>query len=195
MVSGIENAKRSLQGVTAVAEKREEAEVAKDLELLAKIRKTAAISVSALAKIFKRKSGVLENLKEQTLGEISGMHGNHKGLSRRMLENQMRTSLPGPAIPLTQEETNELAGGNHSIQGERDCLSIDSAGCRNGLTFFAAMLDVEAHGFQDALLGLFDGLAQAVDAREVIAVSVITLAFAFDGNWVAIEGHLNLSLS
>jgi hypothetical protein len=54
------------------------------------------------------------------------------------------------------------------------------------------VLDAEAHGLQDAFLGLLDGFAKTVDAREIVTVSVVTLAFAFDSDGIAVEGHLGI---
>ncbi len=57
------------------------------------------------------------------------------------------------------------------------------------------MLNVQAHGLQDAFLGLFDGLAQAINAGEVVAVGVVALAFALDGDGVAVESHSKSKLT
>ncbi len=83
---------------------------------------------------------------------------------------------------------------NHSVHRECDGLRVNGAGGGNGLAFLAAVPDVEAHGLQDAFLGLLDGLAKTVDAGEIVTISVVTLAFAFDGNGIAVEGHRTSSL-
>ena len=49
--------------------------------------------------------------------------------------------------------------------------------------------DVKAHGLQDAFLGLFDGLTEAINAGKIVAVGVILLALPFDGYGIAIEVH------
>ena len=51
------------------------------------------------------------------------------------------------------------------------------------------MPDVETHGFEDAFLGLFDGLAEAVDPGEILAVGVVALTFALDSDWIAVKSH------
>ena len=122
------------------------------------------------------------------------MNGNHERFSSGMLQNQVRTGLANFAIAVTQEEPNEFASGNHSVHRECDGLRVNGAGCGNGLAFLAAVPDVEAHGLQDAFLGLLDGLAKTVNTGEIVTVGVVTLAFAFDGNGIAVEGHRTSSL-
>ena len=128
-------------------------------------------------------------LEKQTFRKISGVDRNHERLSAGVLQNQVRTGLSGLAIPLPQKKTNELASGNHSIQGKRDRLGVDSASCWNGLAFFTAVLDVKAHGLQDAFLGLLDGLPEAIDAWKIFAVGVVTLALSFDCYGIAVKRH------
>jgi hypothetical protein len=60
---------------------------------------------------------------------------------------------------------------------------------RAGTTFLTAVPDVEAHGLQDAFLGLLDGLPETVDAGKIVAVCVVALALAFDGYGVTVKGH------
>jgi hypothetical protein len=56
------------------------------------------------------------------------------------------------------------------------------------------VFNVEAHGFQDTLLGLLDGLAQAVYAWEIVAISIVALTFSFDCNGVAVKCHRKAKL-
>jgi len=111
-----------------------------------------------------------------------------------MFQNQVRTGLANFAIAVAEKESNEFASGNHSVHRECDGLRVNGAGCGNGLAFLAAVPDVEAHGLQDAFLGLLDGLAKTVDTGEIVTVGVVTLAFAFDGYGIAVEGHYTSSL-
>ena len=117
------------------------------------------------------------------------MDGNYESLARGMLENQMRAGLAGAVIALPEKKPDKFASGDHLVHCEGDGLGVDGARLGNGLALFPAMLNVQAHGLQDAFLGLFDGLAEAIDARKVVAVSVIALAFAFDGDGVTVESH------
>jgi len=117
------------------------------------------------------------------------MDRNHESFTGGMLQNEVRTGLASFAIALTEKKANELAGGNHSIQRECDRLRVNHAGRRNGLAFLSAVLDVKAHGLQDAFLGLLDGFSQTIDTREIVAVSVIAPALAFYGYRIAVEGH------
>ena len=112
-----------------------------------------------------------------------------------MFQNQVRTSLAGFAIAVAQEEPNKFASGNHSVQRECDGLRVNGASCGNGLAFLAAMLDVETHGLQYTFLGLFDGLAKTIDSGEIVAVGVVTLAFAFDGNGIAVKSHAGIKFT
>ena len=57
------------------------------------------------------------------------------------------------------------------------------------------MLNVETHGLQNAFLGFFNGLAEAVHAREIIAVGVVTPALALNGYGIAVEGHARSKLT
>jgi hypothetical protein len=57
------------------------------------------------------------------------------------------------------------------------------------------MLDIESHGLQDAFLGLLDGLAETIDAGEIVAVGIVTLALAFDGDGVAVESHAEIQFT
>ena len=63
-------------------------------------------TLSGPAKLFESKTRVLEDLEEQALGEISGMHRNHQRFARSMLKNEMRASLTRSAIALTSEEAD-----------------------------------------------------------------------------------------
>ncbi len=129
------------------------------------------------------------DLEKQSLRKISGVDRNHEGLARGMFQNQVGTRLAGSAIPLPQKKADEFASGNHSVQRERNRLRVNGAGRRNGPAFLAAVPDVEAHGLQDAFLGLLDGLPETVDAGKIVAVGVVALAIAFDGYGVAVKGH------
>ena len=101
----------------------------------------------------------------------------------------MRTRLAGSAIPVTQKKTDEFARGNHSIQGEGDGLGVNGAGCWDGLALLTAVFDVKAHRFQNALLGLLDGLPETIDTRKIVAVGVVAFAISFDGDGIAVESH------
>lgn len=81
-----------------------------------------------------------------------------------MFQNQVRTRLAGSVIPLPQKKTNAFASGDHSVQREGDRLGVNCAGCWNGLALLATVLNVLAHGVQDALLGLLNGLPETIDA-------------------------------
>src|SRR5713226_3644119 len=116
------------------------------------------------------------------------------GKLEQLFQNQVRTSLPGLPIPLPEKEANEFASGNHSVHRECDGLRVNGAGCGNGLAFLATVLDVQAHGLQDALFGLLDGFPDPVDAWEIVTVGVVTLALAFDGDGIDVEGHCTSSL-
>src|SRR5207253_10139262 len=98
-----------------------------------------------------------------------------------MFQNQVRTGLANFAIAVAEKESNEFASGNHSVHRECDGLRVNGAGCGNGLAFLAAVPDVEAHGLQDAFLGLLAGLAKTVDTRGNVTVCSVPLGFASDG--------------
>ena len=123
------------------------------------------------------------------------MDGNYESLARGVFEDEVRAGLASFVVSLTQEKTNESASGNHLVQCEGNGFGVNGTGCGNGFAFFAAMRDVQVHGLQDAFFGLLDGFAEAVDAGEIVAVGVVTLAFAFDGDGIAAKGHAGASLS
>ena len=55
------------------------------------------------------------------------------------------------------------------------------------------LADVNPHGFNNAGLGLFDGLPKTVDAWKVVAVGVVLAAFALDRDRIGVEfRRLNL---
>ncbi len=58
---------------------------------------------------------------------------------------------------------------------------------RNGLAFPGAVLNAEAHGLQDTLVGLVNGFAKPLDAGQVIAVRVVALTFSFHGNRITVK--------
>ncbi len=146
------------------------------------------------AEVFEREFGVFQNLEKQTLGKITGVNGNHERFSSGMFQNQVRAGLTRFAIAVTDEESNEFASGNHSVHRECDGFRVNGAGGGNGLAFLATVLNIDAHSLQNAFLGLLDGLAETIDAREVVTIGVVTLAFAFDGYGIAVEGHCTSSL-
>lgn len=98
----------------------------------------------------------------------------------------MRTGLAGFAIAVPDQKMDEFASANHSVQRQRDSFGVDRASGWNGLALFAAVLNVEPHSFEDALLGFFDGLAETVHAREVLAICIIALSLAFDGDRITV---------
>src|SRR5437899_2941453 len=98
------------------------------------------------------------------------MNWNHERFSSGMLQNQVRAGLANFAIAVTQEEPNEFTSGNHSVQRERDGFRVNGASGGNGLTFLAAVLDVQAHGLQDAFLGLLNRLAETINSGEIVTI-------------------------
>jgi hypothetical protein len=49
---------------------------------------------------------------------------------------------------------------------------------------------IEPHRFEDAFLGLFNRLAQSIDAGEIFTVGIILAAFALDSDRVGVKSHL-----
>ncbi len=78
----------------------------------------------------------------------------------------------------------------------RDSYSfrIHRAGNGNLLARLPTVGDIEAHRFQDALLGFFNCLAQTVHTGEIIAICVVLAAFTLDSDPICIKSHSNLML-
>lgn len=55
-------------------------------------------TVSGATELFEGETRVFEDLEEQALGKISGMHWNHQGLARKVFKDQMRDSGTGLLI-------------------------------------------------------------------------------------------------
>jgi hypothetical protein len=94
------------------------------------------------------------------------------------------------AITVPEEELEQVARSRHLVQRQSDRLGVDCASWGNRPAVFPAALDVKPHRFQNAALRCFDGLSEAVDARKVVAVSVVMLSFSLDCNRITVNSHL-----
>ena len=142
-----------------------------------------------LAELCEAEPCVFQNLEEKALRKFTCVNGNYKGIASRMFQDQMRARLANLMIAVPEKKADEFRSRNHLFYRERDGLSINGASRWNRLAFLPAVLNVETHGLQDAFLGVFDGLAKPINSGKILAVSVVALAFPFDGNSIAVEGH------
>lgn len=150
------------------------------------------VTKSFSPKILDRESRISEDFEKQPLGNITGVDWNDKHRPFGMFEDQVRAGLPNLSISLSIKEAKKFGGLRHLVDRERDRLGIYGSCGWNGFVSFSALLDVKAHSFQDAALGVLDRFAQAVYTREVVAIRVVFAAFSFDGYRVTIEGHFSL---
>ena len=65
----------------------------------------------------------------------------------------------------------------------------------NRLASIPVVLDVKAHGLEDAFLGCLNRFAEAVNTGKIIAVGEVLLSLAFNGNGVAVESHARCKLT
>ena len=78
-----------------------------------------------------------------------------------------------------------------SIYCDGDSLSVHGARDGNRLPVLLALFDIETDPFEHAGFGGFDRIAESVNARKILAVSVILAIFLFDGYGIGVVGRAN----
>jgi len=80
-----------------------------------------------------------------------------------------------------------LAGSQSNGQGY--CLRVDRARPWQWAPACPALMNIDAHRFEDTYLCFLDAPSEAVDSWKILTVSVVLAAFAFDGNRVCVKPH------
>ena len=114
------------------------------------------------------------------------MNGHDKSRPLKMFEDQMGTRLTGLPVTLPQKESKKFSGLRHLVDGERNCFRVNCSSGGNRFAVLLALLDVEAHGFEDAALGSLNCPAKTVDSWKIIAVGVVLPALFFNRDRIAV---------
>jgi len=80
-----------------------------------------------------------------------------------------------------------LAGSQSNGQGY--CLRVDRARPWQWAPACPALMNIDAHRFEDTYLCFLDALSEAVDPWKILTVSIVLSALAFDGDGVSIKLH------
>ena len=149
------------------------------------------VAISGPLEVFERETRILKYSQKQASWQVPPtMHRHDQHRACGMLQDQMRARLAHFPVALEAEKSQQLTSGRHLFDRNGDRFGVYGSGCGNWAAGLFALENVDPDCIENAGLGLFDGRAETVYARQVLAVSVVLLAVFLDGNWVSVVGHL-----